>query len=115
MWGCRRRRLLGRCARSRGGLVCWGEEIMRGLDREQRIYGFVTIPKVGWRVYVGMPTKAAFASVRAIAWRASLLGAVLVVLIVALVLVLGRLINRPVRALYEAVTAAAEGDTDRKS
>jgi PAS domain S-box-containing protein len=90
-----------------------GEKIMRGLDREQRIYGFVTIPKVGWRVYVGMPTKAAFASVRAIAWRASLLGAVLVVLIVALVLVLGRLINRPVRALYEAVTAAAEGDTGR--
>ncbi len=86
-----------------------GEKIMRGLDDVERIYGFKTIPGVKWRVYVGVPTQFAFAPVRLVVWRTSLIATLVLAIIVVLVLTLGRLFSRPMRGLFEAVTAAAEG------
>jgi signal transduction histidine kinase len=89
-----------------------GNATATGLDGEERIYGFTTIPRFGWHVYVGFSTRYTFAAARASALRASLLGAALLALVVWLVLLLGSRISRPMRALFRATTAAAEGRLD---
>jgi signal transduction histidine kinase len=86
-----------------------GSATTRGLEGEERIYGFTTIPRVGWHVLVGIPTRFTFAAARANALRAGLFGAVLLGLVIGLVLLLGSRINRPMRALFRAATAVAEG------
>ena len=48
-----------------------GQKIGRGVDGKQRIYGFATIPKSGWKVYAGIPTSFVLAAARANTWRAS--------------------------------------------
>src|SRR5207247_8781347 len=75
----------------------------------ERIYGFATIPKSGWKVYAGIPTSFVLAAARANTWRASVAAGALFVLIMGLVILLSRLINEPVSALFRAATAAAEG------
>ena len=86
-----------------------GHVIAGGHHDEKRIYGFTSIPKIGWRVYVGIPTSFAFASARVNTLRASLAGGSLLCVVVAAVVFLGRLINEPVGSLFRAATAAAEG------
>jgi len=86
-----------------------GDCLGKGLDGEGRIYSFTTIPRIGWRVYVGIPTEFAFAASRENALRASLMGTALLALAIALVLFLGRLITQPMQALASAATSAAEG------
>jgi PAS domain S-box-containing protein len=86
-----------------------GNAIADGHDGQRRIFGFTTIPKIGWRVYVGIPTEFAFASARENAWRAISIALSLLALVIALVLLLGRSIAEPMRQLFQAATAAAEG------
>jgi len=56
-----------------------------GHHDEKRIYGFTSIPKIGWRVYVGIPTSFAFASARVNTLRASLAGGSLLCVVIAAV------------------------------
>jgi PAS domain S-box-containing protein len=86
-----------------------GSKTARGLDDEERIYSFTTIPKVGWHVVVGIPTQSAFAAVRASATGAAILGAGLFGIIVVMVLLVAGRIDRPVKALFDAANAAATG------
>src|SRR5882724_10284464 len=86
-----------------------GHLIASGHQDEKRIYGFTSIPKIGWRVYVGIPASFAFASSRVNTLRASLAGGSLLCVFIAAVIFLGRLINEPVSSLFRAATAAAEG------
>jgi PAS domain S-box-containing protein len=82
-----------------------GNRTARGVDHKMRIYGFTTIPKIGWHVCAGIPTDFTFAAVHANAWRAGVFGAVLLGLVVGLVLFVAGLINRPVATLFRAATA----------
>jgi signal transduction histidine kinase len=86
-----------------------GELVGKGMDGEARIYGFASIPRSGWRVYVGIPAEFAFASARENVLRAGLMGTALMALAIALVLFLGRQITQPMQALFRAATAAAGG------
>jgi len=86
-----------------------GSKTGKGLDSEERIYSYTSIPKVGWHVVVGVPTRFAFAAVRASATGAVVLGATLFGVIVVMVLLVAGRINRPVRALFDAANAAAAG------
>jgi PAS domain S-box-containing protein len=86
-----------------------GNTIGRDFDGEERIYGFTTIPRIGWRVYAGIPTSFAFAASRVNTLRASLMAVAILGLVIAIVLFVGRRINEPVKALLAAASAAAEG------
>jgi signal transduction histidine kinase len=86
-----------------------GHKIAPSITKEDRIFGFTTIPSADWHVLVGIPTRVAFAAARANTLRAALAGTSLLGLVLALVLVVGRLIKEPVAALAEAAAAAAEG------
>ena len=86
-----------------------GNVIARGVDDEERIYGFTTIPRMDWHVFAGIPTSFALAGTRMNTWRASLVAVVLLALVLALVLYVARLINQPIRSLSFATVAAAEG------
>ncbi len=86
-----------------------GNLVGRGVDHEERIYGFTTIDNIGWHVYAGIPTAFALADTRLNTLRASLLGVALLGLAIAGVLYVGRLITEPVSALCAATSAAAEG------
>ena len=83
-----------------------GQKIGRGVDGKQRIYGFATIPKSGWKVYAGIPTSFVLAAARANTWRASVAAGALFALIMGLVILLSRLINEPVSALFRAAPSA---------
>jgi signal transduction histidine kinase len=83
-----------------------------GLDGMEKIYGFTTLPKVGWHIYVGIPTEFAFAASRANVLRATMVAAVVLGFVVVLVLLVGALINEPILALSRAATTAAEGKLD---
>lgn len=85
-----------------------GNVTTRGLDGTKRIYGFTTLPKAGWRVYVGIPTEFAFAASRANMLRASVVAVTVMVLIILLVIFVGGLIEGPVSALSRGATLAAE-------
>jgi signal transduction histidine kinase len=89
-----------------------GDCLGKGLDGELRIYSFTSIPRIGWRVYVGIPAEFAFATARENALRASLMGTALLALAIALVLFLGRLLTQPMLVLARAATAAAEGRSE---
>lgn len=86
-----------------------GNVTSRGLDDQERIYGFTTLPKVGWRIYAGIPTEFAFSASRASVIRASLVATAVLGLVFLLVLFVGGLITRPVLALSDGATQAAEG------
>ena len=86
-----------------------GELVGKGMDGEAKIYGFASVPRSGWRVYVGIPAEFAFASVRENVLRAGLMGTALLALAIALVLFVGRQITQPMQALFRAATAAAGG------
>jgi PAS domain S-box-containing protein len=86
-----------------------GNRIGVDFDDEERIYGFTNIRRTGWKVYAGIPTAFAFAATRINTLRAGLVAVALLGLVMALILFLGRLINEPVRALFGATSAIAEG------
>jgi len=86
-----------------------GHRIAGGDRDETRIYGFTSIHKAGWHVYVGIPASFAFASAKINMLRTTLAGASLLCAVVAAVIFLGRHINEPVNALFRAATDAAEG------
>src|ERR1043165_7354391 len=81
----------------------------KGVDGVERIVGFTTLPKIGWRIYVGIPTEFAYATSRANVLRACLAASVVLILVIVLVLFVGGLINRPVSALSHAASMVAEG------
>jgi signal transduction histidine kinase len=89
-----------------------GNVIARGVDGVERITGFTMLPRVGWHIYVGIPTEVAFAASRTNALQAGLVATAVAGLVIVLVIFVGALINRPVSALSEAATKAAEGKLD---
>jgi signal transduction histidine kinase len=86
-----------------------GNITAKGVDGVERIVGFTTLPKIGWRIYVGIPTEFAFAASRTSVLRACLAASAVLVLVIVLVMFVGGWINRPVLALSQAATMAAEG------
>src|SRR5580765_5042900 len=89
-----------------------GNVIAREMDGVERIHGFTVLPKIGWHVYVGIPTEFAFAASRANALRAGLVATAIVGFIVVLVILVGALINEPIFALSRGAITAAEGKLD---
>jgi signal transduction histidine kinase len=89
-----------------------GNMIGRELDGVERIHGYTILPKIGWHVYVGIPTEFAFAASRANALRAGLVATAVLGFVIVLVLLVGGFINQPILALSHAATTAAEGKLD---
>jgi PAS domain S-box-containing protein len=87
---------------------------MCGTDGIERIYGFTTVQQAAWRVYVGIPTAVAFASVREYAWQAGFVLLCTVVLCASVAINLNRRIVRPVHALAAAAHAIAGGQSNTR-
>ena len=90
-----------------------GNVIARDIDQERRICGFATIAGVGWRVYAGIPNSFALVGTRLKTVKTSLISGALLGLVIALVLFLARFINEPIRMLFNATVAAAEGRSEK--
>ena len=83
-----------------------GHLVAPGLDDVERIYGFTPVRSVGWYVYAGIPTEAAYAPVGSFIWRSSVSGAAIVLMVVALAGFVGRRIVKPVEQLAAAARQA---------
>jgi hypothetical protein len=81
-----------------------------GLDGVRRLSAYAWAPVSGWNVYVGIPTSAAFAEVRATVWRDAIVGAVTLAVMLVVAGTIARRITRPVGALVEDAQAIAAGD-----
>lgn len=97
---------IGGLALAGGGTIA----TVRGEDGTKRVFGFSTIPGTDWHVYAGIPTARVLA-----AWQSTLFVAIVLVtialaLVIALALLAGRRIARPVHALADAAGAIAGGD-----
>jgi signal transduction histidine kinase len=81
----------------------------RGVDGVEREYGFTYLPRVGWHVYVGIPTAAIMQPVRRLLLRGLLGGAAIVALVIAAAMLLARRIQKPIDALARAAAASTRG------
>lgn len=79
-------------------------------DGVRRLYGFVEVPAVGWRVYVGTPAAALLRSLDTLAARAGIISLVMLVLAALTSTFLARHIARPITALARAATRVRAGD-----
>jgi len=80
-----------------------------GVDGVSRQYGFSSVPELGWRVYVGIPTATVMQPVRQMFVRGAAGGAIIILVVVGLAVLLARAVERPVAALSRAAEAAAAG------
>ncbi len=81
----------------------------RDLDGVERLFGFATVPGVGWKVFAGIPIRVALAPFEARSVRLGLFGLLALVLAAACALFVGSGISRPILALSEATSEAARG------
>jgi len=81
-----------------------------GPDGVDRIYDEATVVGPGWHVVAGLPTATALAGARSELWRNLGLGALMMLVVVALGLVLRRRVVRPVRSLTVAMERAGRGE-----
>ncbi len=81
-----------------------------GLDGISRQYGFTTIPRLGWYIYVGVPTSAVMRPVRALFLRGLAGGAVVVLIVIGVAALLSRSIEKPVNELARAARSVAAGE-----
>jgi len=83
-----------------------------GLDGVERLWGFAPVAGTDWRVYSGIDAQLAFAAARGELASTAMLIALTILLVLALALLAGRFIARPIRDLEAAVDAAATGRLD---
>jgi signal transduction histidine kinase len=80
-----------------------------GLDGVSRQYGFNSVPVLGWRVYVGIPTTTAREEVREMFVNGVVGGTIIILVVVIVALMLARAVERPVAALSRAAESASRG------
>jgi signal transduction histidine kinase len=80
-----------------------------GLDGGSRQYGFDSVPELGWRITVGIPTATAREEVREMFVNGVAGGTIIIILVIVIALMLARAVERPVAALSRAAEAAAGG------
>lgn len=97
-----------------------GQEIMAqprgfalyGEGRAQRIVYWATVPSTGWKVVLDVPYAAIAAPVRAMAWRAGIVGTTGLFLLIGAVVLVARRVARPLRELTEAASELEAGRHD---
>jgi signal transduction histidine kinase len=81
----------------------------RGLDGLHRLYGFTSLPEMGWYVVVGIPIDVVMKPVREGSLRAMIIAALIVLILIPVAIVMSRAIGRPIHSLADAATAMAGG------
>ncbi|MGH9423153.1 MAG: sensor histidine kinase, partial [Thermoanaerobaculia bacterium] len=84
-----------------------------GLDGVSREYGFSSVPELGWRIYVGIPTASAREEVQEMFVHGVAGGTTIIVLVVITALMLAHAVERPVAALSGAAESASRGQFER--
>jgi signal transduction histidine kinase len=79
-----------------------GSAEAQGIDGTTRQYGFTGVPDTQWHLFVGIPSVVAKASLRTLIVRATVVGAILGVILIVLSFRLSRTIERPLGALAAA-------------
>ncbi len=82
-----------------------------GLDEVRRIYTFVTVPGIGWRVGAGIPEKELFAEYYASLRRSLGIGFAALILALGLAWRIAGSITRPIRDLAHTAARVAAGNT----
>ena len=82
----------------------------RGVDGIVRMFAFVTVSGTGWRVAASVPEEDVLAGYRALRNESLALGAVALLLVLALAWRIGSTIVNPVRALAGTAASVAAGD-----
>lgn len=80
-----------------------------GPDGVSRQYGFNSVPELGWRIYVGIPTATAREEVREMFVNGVAGGTIIIMVVVVVALMLARAVERPVAALSRAAESASRG------
>jgi signal transduction histidine kinase len=81
----------------------------QGLDGVSRLYGFTTIPELGWHVYAGVPTETYVEPVREMLINGAVGTAGIFLIILVISFVLSKRIGRPLEALMTAVLTTDTG------
>ena len=85
-----------------------------GLLGDQRVAGFATVPEVGWKVWVSQAREEVEADLNA-TYRRLLIWTLLALAgAVTLAIAVAAHVSRPIRALRDAASAIAAGDTTRR-
>ena len=88
-----------------------GYVTVRDVSGMARIYAVVTMPRTGWRVFAGLPEDGVFADYRAALWNSIAVGAVALLLVLALARQISLAILRPIRELAGAADKVAAGNS----
>src|SRR6185436_16699693 len=81
---------------------------------DQRVAGFATVPEVGWKVWVSQSREEVEADLNA-TYRRLLIWTLLALAgAVTLAIAVAAHVSRPIRALRDAASAIAAGDTTRR-
>ena len=83
-----------------------------GEGEARRIVYWATVPSTGWRVVLDVPYAAVTAPVRAMAWRAGIVGATGLFLLIGAVVLVARRVTRPLKELTEAASDLEAGRHD---
>ncbi len=81
----------------------------RGMDGIGRIFGFTSIPSIGWHIYIGIPTDAVLANMRVGTLRSSLIALSIMIIALTLATYLGQRIAQPIRTLARAARDVMHG------
>lgn len=80
-----------------------------GLDGVSRQYGFNSVPELGWRIYVGIPTATAREEVQEMFVNGVAGGTIIIIMVIVVALILARAVEHPVAALSRAAESASRG------
>lgn len=80
-----------------------------GLDGVSRQYGFNSVPELGWRIYVGIPTATAREEVQEMFVNGVAGGTIIILVVIVVALMLARAVEHPVAALSRAAESASRG------
>lgn len=84
-----------------------------GFDGVRRQYGFVTLPELGWTVYVGVESSEIFEPVREMLLNGAAGTVAIAFVVTVMTVALARRIGGPIHALAEAATRADDGTYER--
>lgn len=86
-----------------------------GVDRIERVYGYTTIPAVGWIVASGIPSDTVYASTRRTVFQSIAIMIAVLAMVAFLGLAISRAIAAPVRNLSETALAVTSGRKDTRA
>lgn len=81
----------------------------KGLSMQERLWGYVEVPNIGWRVYAGVPEAQVLAPIQETLYHNLLLGALLLALLLLLSWWIGASVVNPIASLAAASKSIAEG------